>query len=755
MVVPHVHGRIMSPAVSIEQEKVKLGLLKIFLVIAVIPLFSFAVIDFFEANYFECALELFSGLWMLACLLLLGRLLSTQWVSNSMSTVIGLLFVYLAAYGDANGSKLYFSFIYPVFTFYLQGTKNGLPWNVVFFLFLLIILINPTGLEFVYDYPIEGSVRFLVAYSLVTVLSYFYENVRNRIQRDLEAEKDKLSQAHNAMEAANIKLQSANEESKRLAKEANQANQAKSEFLANMSHELRTPLNGVVGTSHLLQQTEITEEQRELAKIIQTSSESLLEIINDILDFSKIEAGKLDLESVDFDLHCELEKFLDSMAYRAHEKGLEIIAEIADDVPPFLCGDPGRLRQILTNIVGNAIKFTETGEIILRVQVEKNGGDQISLHFLVSDTGIGISAENMQLLFKSFSQIDSSATRKYGGTGLGLMISKRLTEMMDGQIGVQSREGEGSEFWFTARFTQQVDAPEQIITVPPALQEKRILVMETNDTNRSILHKLISSWGMVCQSVREERDAIALLKEAAATGCHYDFALFCWQSGTKASEILAKEMTNDDQLEKTRLILMIPLTVVGQHRLSEAHLFSETLTKPVKKLKLYQCLTDLAGIEADHALVGSLTSNEGDFLVDQSISSPSSLSILLVEDNDINQFVARKLLVKLGHEVNAVANGQEAIQAMQKNCYDIVLMDCQMPVMDGYEATRIIRGANPDLLDCNIPIVAMTAHAVTGDESKCLESGMSDYLSKPVEPENLKKILKKWRGKKHTKEAIT
>ena len=754
MAISRIIGFISPSATSLAEEKGKLYLLRIFLIIAVIPLFAYSFTDFLSANYLECALEFFSGLWMLACLLLLGRSLTMQWVSNSMATIIGLLILYLAALGGSNGSKLYFSFIYPVFTFYLQGTKNGLPWNGVFFLLLLGILFNPAGLEFVYDYPIEGNVRFLSAYLLISILSYFYEKVRNRIQLDLETEKNKLSQAHKAMEAANIKLQLANEESNRLAEEANRANQAKSEFLANISHELRTPLNGVVGTSHLLQQTEVTAEQRELAKIIQSSSESLLGIINDILDFSKIEAGKFQLENSNFTLHYELEKILDSVAYNAHKKGLEIVAEVADDVPSRLHGDPGKLRQILINIVGNAVKFTQTGEIVVRVRVEEDGGEQISLRFLVSDTGIGIAVESMPLLFQSFSQIDSSATRKYGGTGLGLMISKRLSEMMGGQIGVESKEGVGSKFWFTARFTKQTGTSEVSEVTPHVLQGKRALIVEHNDVARKILRKIISNWGLDCETASQEMAGISLLKKAAVTGKPYDFALFSWNSGVNVGEILNEKMADDVQRGKTRYILMIPLTFIGQHPSGDAQVFAAKLSKPIKKSKLYHCLAGFAKIEEEPASPCTLSANDQDTFVGQNqFGQQSSLSILLAEDNEINQFVAMKLLVKLGHSVDAVANGNEAIQAMQSSAYDVVLMDCQMPVMDGYEATRIIRGSSSDVLDCDVPIIAMTAHAISGDNFKCLESGMSDYLAKPVEPEQLSQALTKWRRRKHSQGA--
>ena len=549
-----------------------------------------------------------------------------------------------------------------------------------------------------------------------------------------------LVEAKEKAETANRKLETAIERANRLAIEAERANRAKSEFLANMSHEIRTPMNGIMGMASLLQDTSLTTDQQEYAETIKNSADSLMRIINDILDFSKIESGKLELDTLDFDLRTTLEDLSSGLALSAHAKGLELLCLIEPEVPAMLQGDPGRLRQILTNLIGNAIKFTPQGEVVIRASLDREDDRQAWVRFAVRDTGIGIPKDKIAMLFRPFTQVDGSIARKYGGTGLGLSISRQLAKIMGGKIGVESEEFKGSTFWVIVPLTKQTTILVGEAEAHTDIAGTRILVVDDSETNRKVVTGMLQTWNCCHDEASDASSAMEKLKTAAAQGTPFRIALLDMFMPAMDGETLGGRIKDDPVLKDTLLVMMASVGKRGDALRLEGAGFTAYLPKPVKQSVLHSCLVTILNRKPDDKSLRNRIITRHTLAEDRKRKA----RILLAEDNIVNQKVTLKLLERMGYRADVVANGLEALKALETIPYTLVLMDVQMPEMDGIEATLQIRNGKWLIQNPDIPIIALTAHAMKRDREKFIEAGMNDYLAKPIEPDELAKSISRW-----------
>ena len=561
----------------------------------------------------------------------------------------------------------------------------------------------------------------------------------NNLNRQL---KEKLKHLENI----NYQLDNAVDFANKTAIEAEIANKSKGKFLANMSHDIRTPMNGVIGMTHLLMSTNLTDEQLEYANMIRISGNALLSLINDILDFSKIEADQLSLDSQNFNLTMTVEDSVDIISFEAYEKGIDLVCLIDPNIPTDLVGDPGRLRQVLINLLGNAVKFTEKGEVILKINLVFETTETAKIYFEVKDTGIGIPESKIQNLFKPFSQIDNKLSKKYGGTGLGLAISRRIVQLMSGSIKIKSKKNIGSSFYFTIELkkqTQKKKVHEKIDSLD--ISDKKILIADSQPAYRTMLSNLLEIIGCQYLEASDGQNALSILHDSSKNNNPVDLIIIDMHLSKIDGIKLGKKIKSDPLIKNTHMIMMTFVGQRGDVPMLQKIGFAAYLTKPVKQALLHQTLLKVFGTKTEQAKDKEPEPIITKFLINEEKSSGNR--ILLVEDSEMNRKLACVFLKKMGYKVETATNGEEALTMLSKNIFDLVLMDIQMPVMNGLEATKNIRSEKSVVKNPKIPIIALTANAMTQDREKCLSVGMTDYIAKPFKPEDLKAKIEKILGK--------
>ena len=658
---------------------------------------------------------------------LLRRGAGIRWVAHlQLLTALAAITVAIQQTGGVHSIVMAFLMIVPLFAGLILDGRSVLSYGIVAFAVMCVYLgLDLGGITFPNIMPaklatITNTSVFAILLLLVVASVWAFLNARSEHDRALLAANHDLELARNLAEAAT---------------------RAKSEFLANMSHEIRTPMNGVIGMTDLLLDTTLNVTQRDYAETVRDSAQALLTVINDILDFSKVESGKLELELLDLDLRDAIEDVARLLAIQAHAKGLEITVQIDPALPDYMRGDAGRIRQILLNLGGNAVKFTQQGEVALELKVQEHDAQSALIRCEVRDTGIGIPADRLDALFSPFTQVDSSTTRKFGGTGLGLSITKHLVNLMGGTVGVRSGLGSGSTFWFELRL--DVVARTNAFSAPQAaLKGQRILVVDDNATNRKVLMGQLLRCGLDPQCASSADEAMMMMWQAHDAARPFEAVLVDHQMPDCDGAEFGRRVIREPQFKSTHLILLTSSGQRGEGKLFAEIGFAGYLLKPVTQRDLTECLMLVLANSA-----ASWHQQSQPIVTRHQLRAQRSRGrnhILLAEDNVVNQKVALRLLEKMGYRVDVVADGNAALAAWQVDRYDLVLMDCQMPELDGYETTREIRRLEAGLR--RVPIVALTADAMKGTEQKCLDAGMDDYISKPIDREKLRICLERHLG---------